>query len=110
MRGADPKGIGDILAELKESTELGKKFKEAQIWERWPEVAGPKLMAFGRPIGIRDETLFIEVSSAVWMHKFSYYKSEILTRVNELLGENPVTDLYFNLAPEEKAGKPQDTV
>lgn len=109
-KGSQPQGIGRILDALKESGELGKSFKEAAIWEHWPDIAGTHLMPYGRPLGIRDKTLVIEVVNAVWMHKFSYRKSEIVERVNEMFGPDLVEDLYFSLAVLERPDDPQDTV
>lgn len=110
MKGKDPKGIGDILAGMKASTELGRHFEEARIWEQWPEVAGAELMHHGRPLGVREGTLILEVESAVWMHRFSYEKRRIIERINALAGRELVSDLFLGLLDEEKAENPQDDV
>ena len=106
----DPKPLDDILDALKRSGPLSKSFEEARLWERWPEVAGPVLMPHGRPLGIRNGTLTIEIDSAVWMHKFSYHKGDILKGAHAVLGHSDVSDLFFVLAEEEKRGDPQDDV
>ena len=103
----DPEGIGEILDALKHSTGLGRKLDEAQIWERWPEVVGMRLMPYGRPVGVKNGTLTVEVTSAVWMHKYAYDKTAILNRVNRLTGHEMVTDLFLKLAPEDSAHDPQ---
>jgi len=101
MNENKPEGIGDIIEAMKTSGTLGKNLQEARIWERWPEIVGPKLMPYGQPLGVRDETLFIQVESAVWMHKFSYQKPQIIQQVNKLVGENLVTDIFLTLNSEE---------
>ena len=106
----DPKSIEAIITALKASPELRKQFDEAKLWEKWPEIAGPKLMAFGRPLGVRDGTLFIEVDSAVWMHRFSYFEQEIASRANLVAGREWVSDLFFKLTSEEKLEHPQQDV
>ena len=102
----DPEGIGEILDALKHSTGLGRKLDEAQIWERWPEVVGMRLMPYGRPVGVKNGTLTVEVTSAVWMHKYAYEKGAILHRVNRLTGHEMVTDLFLKLAPDDPADEP----
>lgn len=110
MKKKEPQGIGEILEAMKASSELGRNLEEAQIWERWPEVAGAQLMHHGRPAGLREGTLFVEVESAVWMHRFSYHKWEIVKRINGLLGHDLVSDLFLGLVSEEKPSNPQDDV
>ncbi len=102
MASKKPSGVSDILESLKASTELGRQLEEAKIWERWPEMAGESLMIHGRPLGIKDGCLAIEVDSAVWMHKYAYSRTKILDRINELLGEVLVTDIFLKLSLEEQ--------
>lgn len=97
MNENKPEGIGDIIETMKTSGTLGKNLQEARIWERWPEIVGPKLMPYGQPLGVRDETLFIQVESAVWMHKFSYQKTQIIQQANKLVGEKLVSEIFLTL-------------
>ncbi len=110
MKSKEPKGVGEILESLKTTGELGKAFHHAAILERWGEVAGSKLMAHGRPLGVRDGTLVIEVDSAVWMHKYSYRTSRILERLRVLFGDEGVEEVYLTLVSDESGDNPQDGV
>lgn len=101
-------GIADILDSLKASTALGRNLEEAQIWQRWPELAGMDFMPHGRPLGIREGMLIIEVDSAVWMHKFAYVKRDLMRRINAAIGRDLVTEIYLTLTEEEKLRDPQD--
>lgn len=103
-----PQGIGDIIEAMKTSGSLGKNLQEALIWERWPEIVGPKLMPYGQPIGVRDETLFIQVESAVWMHKFSYQKPQIIQQINTLVGHELVSEIFLTLDPDDAAENSKD--
>ena len=104
----DLEGIGDILESLKQSSSLGRNLEEAQIWKEWPELAGMDFMHHGRPLGIRDGMLIIEVDSSVWMHKFAYTKRDLIRRINGLIGRDLVTEIYLTLTEEEKLRDPQD--
>jgi len=100
MAKKDPEVIADILAELKNTTELGKHLEHARIWESWPEIAGAELCGHGSPLGVREQTLFIEVESPVWMHKFAFYKWDILQRVTRLIGPDLISEIYIRLQPD----------
>lgn len=101
-------GIADILESLKGASALGRNLEEAKIWERWPDLAGMDFMPHGRPLGVRDGMLIIEVDSAVWMHKFAYIKRDLVRRINRMLGRDLVTEIHLTLTEDEKLRNPQD--
>jgi predicted nucleic acid-binding Zn ribbon protein len=110
LPGDDPKGIGEILEQLKRSTTLGEQLEFAEIWRRWPEVAGDPLFAHGQPRGVRDGRLYVEVESPVWMHKYAYARWDILARINAMAGRELVSDLFVVLQDEEASPPSQDRV
>ena len=101
MKRSEPSPISDVLQTLKKSSKLGLQLEQAQIWERWPELAGPKLAVRGNPVTIKDATLFIQAESAAWVHRFSIHKWDILKRVNQMAGKELITDVYVSLQPDE---------
>jgi len=109
LKKTSPSSVGDILARLVKKTGLGKQMDQAQIWDRWEELAGPHLAAHGRPHAVRDNTLLVEVDSAVWMNKYAYHKWDILKRINGLFGHELVSDLFIMLTPDEAPTPPPDS-
>ncbi len=107
MRKNDPVEVGKILDKIKATTALGKQLEQARIWDRWNELAGGHLAAHGEPKTIREGTLYVEVDSPVWMHRYAYRKWDILKRINRMAGEELVSDLFVVLrADEELDGGP----
>lgn len=104
MSGNDPQGLGDILAQLKQESALGEQLDQARIWERWPEIAGDTLFPWGRPRGVREGRLYVEVEAAVWMNRYSYASQTIVSKVNELAGKTLVTEVFLVLKPEDAGG------
>ncbi|MBX7256339.1 MAG: DUF721 domain-containing protein [Candidatus Hydrogenedentes bacterium] len=96
-----PLAVGDILKNLKASSDLGKRLQQAEIWARWPELAGPNLAAHGFPKTIRDNMLYIEADSPVWMNRFAYEKWGLLKRINKLAGREVVSDVFITLKNED---------
>lgn len=101
MKKREPSAIGDVLENLKQSTELGLRLLQARVFDEWDEIAGPVLAPHGRPKNIDGLTLFIEVDSAVWMHRYAYRKWDIIRRINRLTGKELVSDLFFLLKEDE---------
>lgn len=113
MKPKGPESVGDILAKLAKTSELGKNLEHAQIWDRWAEVAGPKLADHGRPKAIKDKTLYIEADTPVWMHKFAYHKWDILKRIHHMLCADLIADIFILLRADEEdenPGQSQDSV
>ena len=110
MGKKEPAPIADILSTLKGTEEYGKHFEVGKIWRHWGEVVGERLLPHGRPLGVREETLYVEVSSAVWMHRYSYYKWEILARMSRIVRGLRVSEIFFVLADEGTEANPQDDV
>ena len=109
-RRKDPTSIQDVLAQLQRETELGRQLEQAQIWSRWPEVAGPRLMEHGRPHGIRDSVLYVEADSPVWMHRYAYRKWDLIRRINRIAGHELVSDIFLVLSDDAEDAQSQDGV
>ena len=93
-------GVGDILAGLIKTTDLGKHLEHAEIWENWPEIVGEITAKHTRPQGIKEGQLRIEADSAVWMHKINYRKWQVLKKINRLAKKELVSDMYIVLLPD----------
>lgn len=108
MRKNDPIAVGKILDELKRTTALGLQLDQARIWERWNELAGAHLSAHGQPKTIRDNVLYVEADSPVWMHRYALRKWDILKRINRLAGKELVSDLFVVLREDETPKTPPE--
>lgn len=102
-RTSKPVAVGDILGQLIQASPLGETLEQARIWEFWPEIAGPQLAAHGRPHSVQDRTLYIEVDSAVWMHRYSYKKFAIIRSINRMARKELVSDLFLRLLEDGKS-------
>lgn len=110
MKKRSPKRVGDILARMKSTTDLGRQLDRAVIWERWPELAGPHLSTHGHPVAVKENRLCISVDSPVWMHKFAYRKWDIVRRINRLVGYELISDVFVQLGDAVEGENPQPGV
>lgn len=117
MKESRPESAGEILKRLKKTTKLGKVLDQAQIWNRWPEVAGMRLAPHGHPLGFRrdaSKTLVIAAESPSWAHRFVFARWALLRRINRLAGHEMVSEIFVVLEgdapPAEELEQPQDEV
>ena len=86
---------------------LGGSAFEAKIREHtaplvWAEVVGPQVAGATEVLGISNGVLRVATRSSVWSHELTFYKADILRRLNARLGtplggsrEPAVTDILF---------------
>lgn len=102
MHKDTPEDIKDILAGLKSKSELGRNLEEAKIWEYWDSIVPAPFNAHAYPLRVKNSLLYIEAETAVWMHKISYLKQEILEKLRGIIDPDLVDDLRIVLEEEDK--------
>ena len=102
-----PENIADILTSLKAKSVLGTNLEQAQIWEQWEAIMPAPYHFQSYPLRVKDKVLFIEVLNAVWMHKISYIKPEILEKIHAIVSAEIIEDLRFTLSKEDKLESPE---
>lgn len=102
MHKDTPEDIKDILAGLRAKSELGRNLEEAKIWQFWETLIPSPFSAHAYPLRVKDSVLHIEAENAVWLHKISYLKPEILEKIRGITDPELVVDLRFVLAEEDK--------
>jgi hypothetical protein len=94
-----PCAVADLLGDVFHGTPTEKRLREGKIWLVWETAVGRQIANRARPASFRDGTLTLAVSSAPWMQQLSFLKKGIMEKVNSMLGEELVRDIYL------KAGK-----
>ncbi|MFP6596700.1 MAG: DUF721 domain-containing protein [Candidatus Hydrogenedentota bacterium] len=103
MHNDTPEEIRDILEGLKATSELGRNLQEARIWENWASIVPKPYRDKSYPLRVKDSILVIEVETAVFLHKISYLKQEILENIRQIISVEIVADVRFTLEEEDKS-------
>ena len=102
MHENTPEDIKHILEGLKATSELGRNLEEAKIWEHWASIVRAPYDSKSYPLRVKNNVLIIEVENAVYMHKISYLKGEILEKVQEIVPAKLIEEVRFTLEEEDK--------
>ena len=114
--------LGAVLNKSLKRLDLGTRLDEYGVWPIWNDVVGTAVASNAQPEKIRHGTLFIKVSSPVWMQQLQYMKDVIAEKLNQRLGAELVKNIFFvvgkiepldtqdknGAAPPLKDGTPQD--
>lgn len=107
-----PSHIGSILTGSFSSLDLKKRLREYRIKKDWVKTVGESMSKKAHPTRLRGKTLHVTVSSSPWMSELRFLKHDIISKINESLGERggggegTVTEIVFKTGPIEEPPPP----
>jgi hypothetical protein len=103
--------LGAVLEQSLMRLDLVQRLDEYGVWPIWNEVVGAVIARNAQPEKIRNGTLFVKVSSPVWMQQLQFMKDMIAGKLNHRLKGEVVKNIFFMVgrieAQEELAPAPQ---
>ena len=87
------KPLGSALAGALGSVNKSGLLSFARIERRWEDIVGSRLAAVSRPGALSRKSLTIWVSEPVWTDSMLYLRSEIIAKINEVVGDNLVDSI-----------------
>lgn len=113
MAKTDPQieRLGQVLDKSLKRLDLSTRLDEYGVWPIWNDVVGSTIARNAQPEKIRNGTLFIKVTSPVWMQQLQYMKEMIIEKLNQRLKTNIVKNIFFvvgqvNVETVEDESKP----
>jgi Dna[CI] antecedent DciA-like protein len=99
--------IGSVLDQSLKRLDLETRLDEYSVWPIWNDVVGQMIARNAQPEKIRNGTLFVKVSSPVWMQQLQFMKEMIAGKLNQRLKGEIVKNIFFMVGrievPEESA-------
>jgi predicted nucleic acid-binding Zn ribbon protein len=96
--------LGAVLEESLKRLDLAPQLEAYGIWPVWDDVVGPPVARNAQPEKIRHGTLFVKVSSPVWMQQLQFMKELIAEKLNERLRAHVVKNIFFIVGTVAPAG------
>ena len=87
--------VGEVLGNSLKRLDLSYRLSEYGVWPVWDEVVGKTIAVNAQPEKIRNGTLFIKVSSSVWMQQLQFMKEMIAEKLNHRLNREVVKNIFF---------------
>jgi hypothetical protein len=95
--------IGEVLDRSLSRLDLTRRLDEYGVWPIWREVVGEVIARNAQPEKIRNGTLFVKVSSPVWMQELQFMKEMIAAKLNQRLTSDIVKNIFFMVGRIEPA-------
>jgi len=87
--------LGAVLEQSLKRLDLEHRLDEYAVWPIWNEVVGAVIARNAQPEKIRNGTLFVKVSSPVWMQQLQFMKDMIAGKLNHRLKGEVVKNIFF---------------
>lgn len=99
--------VGAVLEQSLKRLDLAPRLDEYGVWPIWREVVGRTIARNAQPEKIRNGTLFVKVSSPVWMQELQFMKEMIVEKLNQRLQNNAVVkNIFFMVGRIEETEPP----
>jgi hypothetical protein len=87
MRRKNAQTIGEVLNDFfRENAELRKRILEIRIKRAWGEVLGPMIQQYTRSIYIKNNTLYVSLTSSVLRNELTLSRNKLIKSLNDYAG------------------------
>jgi hypothetical protein len=90
------RGFGLALRGAIDQNQIAEKLRVHQAVALWPEIAGEQIAAVAAADAVRGKVLFVRAKSSVWASELTFYKPDLLRRLNQKLGGPVLDDIRFS--------------
>jgi predicted nucleic acid-binding Zn ribbon protein len=87
--------VGQVLDKSLKRMEISTRLNEYGVWPIWNDIVGITIARNAQPEKIRNGTLFVKVTSPVWMQQLQYMKEMIAEKLNQQLKTDIVRNIFF---------------
>lgn len=94
-RRNDNLNMGEALNEFIKANKLEKGMDKVNVQEAWKKLMGNGVDNYTTAVELRNNTLFVSLSSSVLREELSLGKSKIITMLNEELSKDLVKKLVL---------------
>lgn len=95
MQRKNSQALGEIIQQFLKENHLDKRINETQIIDAWPKVLGNAVASYTKSIFVKNQVLYVQLSSSVLRHELQMSRERIVFRLNEQVGGQVITDIIF---------------
>lgn len=91
----DHNSISDVLKEFIQVNKLQPGMDKIDVRDAWINLMGTGVNNYTREIMLKNNTLYVELTSAVLREELSYGREKIVKMINEELGREVVKEVVL---------------
>ncbi|MCD7933295.1 MAG: DUF721 domain-containing protein [Tannerellaceae bacterium] len=96
MKRTNTQKLGEVIRDFfEDNTELYEKMMAIRIQRAWGEVLGPMVMQYTRNLYVRDDVLFVSLTSSVLRSELSMCEDRLLKSLNDYAGSTVIRKIVI---------------
>lgn len=95
MKKRDAQPIGKLVREFLRQEALEPFLNERRLINAWPQVLGPSVAAYTRELYIKNQTLYVRLSSAPLRQELIMGRELLVRNLNRYVGAQVIIDIVF---------------
>lgn len=95
MKRNDAEQIGKLIRNFLRQESLESPLNEQRLINAWPEVLGPVFASYTREIYIKNQVLYVHLTSAALRQELMMGRELLVRRLNAHVGAQVITDIVF---------------
>lgn len=95
MKRRNAESIGLLIQKYLRQESLEGPLNERRLLNSWPELMGASIASYTKELYIRNQTLYVHLSSAVLRQELLMGKELIVRKLNENVGAMVITNIVF---------------
>lgn len=95
MKRNNTEQVGDVIRKFLRQSGLESPLNEFRLVDAWRDVVGPTISKYTLNLYIRNQTLFVHLSSSVLRQELQMQREMLVKHLNSKVGANVIVDIIF---------------
>lgn len=95
MRRNEAEPIGKLIQHYLRQESLETPLNELRLVNAWPDVLGPVVAAYTGRLFVRNQVLYVHLTSAALRQELVMGRDMLVRNLNEHVGAQVITDIVF---------------
>lgn len=94
-----PISLGELIHQLMHEHRPASAEKLTRILDIWEHSVGVSIARNAKPGALQGHVLVVTVTNSTWLHQLRFMKADMLSKLNQNLKTDLLTDLKFKIGP-----------
>ena len=95
MKRNNAQSIGELIRHYLHQESLETQINEVRLIKAWPEVLGPAINSYTKELYIKNQVLYVHLSSAVLRQELMMGREILVRNLNAKVGAQVITNIIF---------------
>lgn len=95
MKRNDAEQIGTLIRQFLRQESLESPLNEQRLLDAWPQVLGPTIASYTRDLFIKNQTLYVHLTSAALRQELMMARDRLVRGLNQHVGATVITNIVF---------------